>query len=249
MIVTPAFAVESITDTVSILADRAASVSSCKPGVARVLMHRIGRLGTEPAHGEPVCGYSLLAELRIFYRCTMDLSAESFDTPPSNSPKLVLVCGLPGSGKTTMARMLESALPAVRLCPDEWLTDLEIDLWDDGVRDRLEKRFWHLAQDLLRLGQNVILESGFWLRSDREEKRLAGQAIGANVEIIVLDAELDELVRRLDRRKAEQPVGAVIITRDQLEQMIPFFDRPSDDELELFDAATVHAGNGLWVEL
>ena len=59
----------------------------------------------------------------------------------------------------------------------KWLTDLEIDLWDDGVRDRLEKRFWHLAQDLLRLGQNVILESGFWLRSDREEKRLAGQAI------------------------------------------------------------------------
>lgn len=98
-------------------------------------------------------------------------------------PKLILLCGLPGSGKTTVARRVEAEVPAMRLCPDEWLTGLGIDLNDEPMRDRLEVQFWELAKDLLRLGQSVILESGFWLRSDRDEKRLGARALGAAVEL------------------------------------------------------------------
>jgi predicted kinase len=38
--------------------------------------------------------------------------------------KLIIVCGLPGSGKTTHAKQLEQELRAIRLCPDEWITAL-----------------------------------------------------------------------------------------------------------------------------
>jgi predicted kinase len=34
---------------------------------------------------------------------------------------LILICGLPGSGKTTLARRLAGDLPGIRLCPDGWL--------------------------------------------------------------------------------------------------------------------------------
>ena len=98
-------------------------------------------------------------------------------------------------------------------------------------------------------GINVILESGFWLRSDRDEKRLGGQEIGARVEIIVLDVGLDELVRRLERRSAENPAGTVAISRTELEAMVPFFDRPGDDELRLFDESAVYEGSGIFFEL
>ena len=108
-------------------------------------------------------------------------------------PSLILLCGLPGSGKTTVAKQLATSVPAVRLCPDEWITDLEADLWDEQFRNRLESRFWGLAQELLTLRQNVILESGFWLRSDRDEKRMGAQALDATVELVVLDVPLDEL--------------------------------------------------------
>ena len=93
------------------------------------------------------------------------------------APRLVLMCGLPGAGKTTLARQLEAELPAVRLCPDEWMASMGIDLRDEAARDGLEVMFWRLAQDLLRLGQSVILESGFWLRSDRDEKRLGARRL------------------------------------------------------------------------
>jgi predicted kinase len=32
---------------------------------------------------------------------------------------LFLICGLPGAGKTTLAKEIELARPALRLCPDE----------------------------------------------------------------------------------------------------------------------------------
>jgi molybdopterin-guanine dinucleotide biosynthesis protein len=39
-------------------------------------------------------------------------------------PRLIVVCGLPGSGKTTLAKTLESRLRAVRFCPDDWMDAL-----------------------------------------------------------------------------------------------------------------------------
>ena len=38
--------------------------------------------------------------------------------------RLIIVCGLPGSGKTTLAKALESSLVAVRFSPDEWMDAL-----------------------------------------------------------------------------------------------------------------------------
>jgi predicted kinase len=37
----------------------------------------------------------------------------------SAGARLILLCGLRGSGRTTPAKRLERAVPAVRLCPDE----------------------------------------------------------------------------------------------------------------------------------
>jgi EAL domain-containing protein (putative c-di-GMP-specific phosphodiesterase class I) len=41
--------------------------------------------------------------------------------------RLVLMCGLPGAGKTTRARPLATRPAAVRFTPDEWLADLGLD--------------------------------------------------------------------------------------------------------------------------
>jgi predicted kinase len=148
---------------------------------------------------------------------------------------LILLCGLPGSGKTTRAKRLTDEVPAIRLCPDEWMSQLGIDLFDEETRDQLERQFWQLAQNLLRLGQSVILESGFWLRSDRDEKRLGARTLGAAVELHYLDVPLDELCRRLAVRNGTGTWGTVPVTREMLEQYRTFFQPPDADELDLFD--------------
>jgi predicted kinase len=55
-----------------------------------------------------------------------------------SSPRLIIVCGLPGAGKTTLAKQLERTLRAVRFCPDEWMAELQINLWDEARRARIE---------------------------------------------------------------------------------------------------------------
>lgn len=152
--------------------------------------------------------------------------------------RLVLICGLPGSGKSTLARQLAGEINAVCLSADEWMAQLGIDLWDEDARDRMEKQFWVLAQDLLRHGLAVILDWGFWGRSERDEKRLGARALGVPVELRYLPTSSAELVRRLEVRNAQAKagLGTARITRADLEGWLPLFQAPDDEEMALFDA-------------
>ena len=50
---------------------------------------------------------------------------------------MILVVGLPGSGKTTVARKLEREQHALRLGPDEWMIPLFSEPEADGKRDEV----------------------------------------------------------------------------------------------------------------
>ncbi len=115
------------------------------------------------------------------------------------------------------------------------MANLGVDLWNGDARDRLEEQFWRLTQELLRLGLSVLLESGFWLRSDRDEKRLGARALGADVELRYLPASTDELVRRLEARNTQSGPDTALITRSHLESWLPSFQPPDDEEIALFD--------------
>src|SRR2546430_7082651 len=51
-----------------------------------------------------------------------------------SSTRLVLICGLPASGKSTLARQLAPQIPAIRLDKDGWATQPGADLWDEEFR-------------------------------------------------------------------------------------------------------------------
>ena len=153
--------------------------------------------------------------------------------------RLILICGLPGSGKTTLAKQLAPHVRAVRLCPDEWKHDLGIDYYDEPSRVRLEDRLWRLGQELLGLGQSVILENGFWAREERDELRRAARALGLAVELHYLDAPVDELWRRLEVRNEQALPGMAPIEREDLERWAQQFQAPDAAELALYDVASL----------
>lgn len=147
--------------------------------------------------------------------------------------RLIIVCGLPGAGKTTLAKRLETGLRAVRLAPDEWMDALGINLYDEASRARIESLQWTLAQELLTLGNVVIIEWGTWGRSERDTLRLGARALGAAVELRYVSATQDILYERIQRRAREDPP----ITEKAVAQWRESFQVPTDEELGLFDAA------------
>ena len=144
---------------------------------------------------------------------------------------LIIVCGLPGSGKTTHAQRLQSKLRGIRFAPDEWMNDLALDLWDEASRARIEALQWRVAQELLGLGLTVIIEWGTWGRSERDQLRLQARALGAAVELHYLSAPPEVLFDRIQRRGMEQPP----IQYDQLRKWAEHFQAPIPEEIALFD--------------
>ena len=47
---------------------------------------------------------------------------------------LFIICGLPGAGKTTLAKKIEGSLSAVRMSADDWMTALSINLHAEEQR-------------------------------------------------------------------------------------------------------------------
>jgi predicted kinase len=153
----------------------------------------------------------------------------------SVGPRLIIVCGLPGSGKTTLAKAIEGRLDAIRFSPDEWMADLSLDLCDEERRAKIEALQWKLAQQLLALGQVVIIEWGTWGRSERNALRLGARALGATVELHYLSAPEQVLFERIARRGMENPP----IEREMLRRWSEIFQAPTPEEMELYDKPVI----------
>lgn len=149
--------------------------------------------------------------------------------------RLVVITGLPGSGKTTLATQLAATMPAVRMNPDEWMRSAGIDLWDPFLRDRIEQLQLSLALDVLRRGQHVVIEWGVWTRAERDALRDTAREIGARVELRYATAPIDVLWQRIEARDMEGRWGARSIRRRELEWWAERYEEPTADELATYE--------------
>ena len=151
---------------------------------------------------------------------------------------LFLLCGLPGAGKTTLARQLEQSHLLLRLSPDDWIARMLCDAADEAelqrLREPVESLQWDVAARSLALGLSVVLDWGFWSRQEREDYRARAEKLGARVELRFLEVARDELWQRLERRNQALPPGTFAVSREQLEAWWALFEPPTADEFDEF---------------
>jgi predicted kinase len=157
-------------------------------------------------------------------------------------PTLYLTCGLPGSGKTTLAKRIERSHNALRLTADEWLFALfgpepeppEVIAVKGATalrRNAVEALQWEVAARALALGVDVVIDWGLWSREERDDYRARAAALGARVVVCFVDAPLEELARRLAARNASAPPGVLYVDPQYLALWSTWFERPTGDEL------------------
>jgi predicted kinase len=157
-------------------------------------------------------------------------------------PIVHLICGLPGSGKTTLAKKIAASTRAIRFSPDEWIKDI----WNhtaesEGNRFRyqIEQLQWKVAKQLLEISADVIIEWGTWGRSEREALRDAAKAIGATVHFYYLNVPRDVLRERILQRNQDIGQFDFYIPLNSIEAFLDdcfnCFQEPTGEELGGYD--------------
>jgi aminoglycoside phosphotransferase family enzyme len=147
--------------------------------------------------------------------CARYLSlAESYTR--GRRPRLLIACGLSGSGKSRLGRRLREALPIIHLRSDverKRLFGLSADARSVGApgsgvyfpkaTDWTYDRLYRLAGVVLASGYDVLVDATFLTRARRGLFRRLAEARAVPFAILVLDAPIDVLRRRVIRRLAQ----------------------------------------------
>ncbi|TSA83035.1 ATP-binding protein [Deinococcus detaillensis] len=147
-------------------------------------------------------------------------------------PAIHALHGFLGSGKTTLARQLETELPALRFSSDEWMVTLygqdPPEALFSEYRSRiyaLMRRYWTRA---LALGLPVVLDEGFWTRRERDDLRAEAEQLG--VPLILYALSTPESVARERIRHRNQEPHSLYIAENTYNLFRPRFEPLEPDE-------------------
>ena len=147
------------------------------------------------------------------------------------------VCGLPASGKTTLARRIAHERRGVCFSADAWI----LELFGPGLevtalansRESVWRQIWSVARRLIELEIDVVLDFSFYTREERARFRQLAHEVGARFRMIHLEASPELLLERLARRNRALPPGTFSITPEQFAVLEASFEPPGADEAEI----------------
>jgi predicted kinase len=147
-----------------------------------------------------------------------------------------LIFGRVGAGKTTFGRALATQRGALFFCLDEWMATLfmmdapaplTLD-WALPRTERAEAQIWAIVQQAFALGIDVVLELGFFRRTQRDRARAA--ITGAAIAVHVVEAPAHVRRERVRERNRGSATFTVEVDDAMFDWAEAYFEDIGEDE-------------------
>ena len=152
-------------------------------------------------------------------------------------PKVYLLCGLPGSGKSTFCKNLSKQNNTAIYSSDEWIINL---FGKDFAHEKFQEyqaiarqKIAESAQRDLSKLKNIVLDFGFWKQKGRKKYIEWAKSLKAEPVIYFFNVDYATLENRLDKRNLEKENKSFIVTRDMLHAFTQEFEAPTSIEAKL----------------
>ncbi len=143
--------------------------------------------------------------------------------PPCASPALVLLSGLPGSGKTTFAAALRKLAPvAVITSDDVRAATVTVPSYTKAESGRVFAAIRAAAAQLLSAGHSTLIDATNLIEGERAIMYRAAAETGARLVVVLVTAPPEVVRERLEARANADPATADVMV---YERMRPFEER------------------------
>lgn len=149
-------------------------------------------------------------------------------------PTVYIICGFIGSGKTTFSKKLAKDTGAFRVTKDEWMVQIFGNTPVKENFETLDNNVTKLAKDfafqLVERGVDVILDEGFWAKSQREELKKRIEKAGAKWVLYYVATPIDEMKKRVANRSKNPGKESFEITDEMFDGYLKYWQPPEEDE-------------------
>lgn len=152
-------------------------------------------------------------------------------------PRIHLIIGPVGAGKSTFARTLAAEERAVRLGLDDWMAKLygaderpaDRLAWYRERTERCLEVIWSITEQLIAAGTNVVLEIGLIRRAEREAFYARVDRAAFDLTVHVLDAPRDVRRERVQKRNAQRGETFSMVVPDAIFELASDMWEPPDE--------------------
>jgi predicted kinase len=157
----------------------------------------------------------------------------------TTAPRIHLVLGPVGAGKSTLVHKFALELPAVPLVLDEWMATLfrpdrpTDDVWPWYIErtERYIEQMWTTTERVIDAQRDVILEIGLITRAARERFYARVDATTIPLDVVVVDAPRDVRRARVLARNTQQGATfSMVVPPEVFERASDMWEPPDDDE-------------------
>ena len=153
--------------------------------------------------------------------------------------KLILTCGKICCGKTTYAQKLCKENNAILLSVDEITLALfgrDAGENHDTYVERTEKYLFEKSIELIESGINVVLEWGFWTKTERDFAKEFYRSHGIDCEFHYIDISDETWKARLKKRNSAiiaEETSAYYVDDGLAQKCASIFEVPSEEEIDV----------------